>query len=100
MTSMQEVPLQVLHLRLVMCHMQRAECVCCAIGQAARHARLQSSMEGLMAFLIQTISVKKDHIPTCRLLPTQFTFPFDISIAGWVSIHSQCNLPLLAGKIP
>ncbi|KAK9837832.1 hypothetical protein WJX74_005939 [Apatococcus lobatus] len=50
-------------------------------GQAVRHAKLQSAMEGLMASLIQTISVKKDHIPPVVSTNT-VTFPFDISIAG------------------
>ena len=50
-------------------------------GQAVRHAKLQSSMEGLMAFLIKTISEKKDHIPPVVSSNT-VTFPFDISIAG------------------
>lgn len=46
-----------------------------------RHAKLQAAMEGLMAFLIQTISIKKDHIPPVVSTST-VTFPFDISIAG------------------
>lgn len=56
--------------------------VWCGTGQAVRHAKLQAAMEGLMAFLIQTISIKKDHIPPVVSTST-VTFPFDISIAGY-----------------
>lgn len=67
--------------------------ICSGTGQAVRHAKLQAAMEGLMAFLIQTISVKKDHIPPVVSTST-VTFPFDISIAGYSSnpLHSSMLL--------
>lgn len=72
----------------------------CAVRQQ-RHSRLESALESLLTHIVRLVNEKKEHVPPVVVSNT-LTFPFDISIAGcvtllavtcsilWPCMHSPC----------
>ena len=61
-------------------------CFNCIAGRNKRAERLQAGLEVVLTAVLRAVNDKKDHIPPV-VSPATLTFPFDITIVGWVVIH-------------
>ena len=55
--------------------------------RARRHTKLQTAVEEALLAVICAVNDKKDHIPPV-VSPHLVTFPFDITITGWVMLDN------------